>query len=86
MFPCLPRGQRVSRAHWGHYPAWQLIPLPRTYFGVDDVRPGEDELQCITDKIFVSTAGGISIPKKINRNVLQFLMEKELLRFEMVSK
>ena len=52
MFPHLPRGQRVSRARWGYYHYRQLIPLPRTYFKVEDVRPGEDELQCITDEIY----------------------------------
>jgi hypothetical protein len=86
MFPCPLRGQRVLRAHWGHYPYRQLIPLPSTYLEVEDVRPGEDELQCITDKIFVSTAGGISISKELNRNILQFLTGNDLLRFEMVSK
>ena len=39
------------------------IPLPRTYFEVGDIRPGEDEMQWIKDEIFVSTAGGISVPK-----------------------
>ncbi len=84
--PHPPHAQWVLRAHWGHYPYWQLIPLPRTYFEVEDVRPGEDELQCITDEIFVSTAGGISIPKELNQNILQFLTGKDLLRFKMVSK
>jgi hypothetical protein len=37
-------------------------------------------------KIFVLTAGGISIPKELNRNIIQFLTGKDLLRFEMVSK
>ena len=74
------------RANWGHYPYQQLIPLPRTHFEVEDVRPSEDELEWISDKIFVSTAGGISIPKELNRNILQFLTGKDLLRFEMVSK
>ena len=32
------------------------------------------------------SAGGISIPKELNRNILQFLTGKELLRFAMVSK
>ena len=86
MFPHPLRREWVARAHWGHYPYWQLIPLPRTYFEVEDVRPGEDELQCITDEIFVSTAGGISIPKELNQNILQFLTGKDLLRFKMVSK
>ena len=65
--PCPPRGQRVTR---GHYPYRQLIPLPRTYFEVKDVRPGEEESQWISDKIFVLNAGGISIPKELNQNIL----------------
>ena len=86
MFPCLPYGQRVVRTHWGHYPYRQLIPLSRTYFGVEDVRPGEEESQWISDEIFVSNAGGISIPKELNQNILQFLTGKDLLRFERVLK
>jgi hypothetical protein len=43
-------------------------------------------LQCISDKIFVLTAGGISIPKGLNQNILQFLTGKDLLRFKMVTK
>jgi hypothetical protein len=53
---------------------------------VKDVRPSEDELQWILDEIFVSTADGVSIPKELNQNILQFLTWKELLRFEMASK
>ncbi len=86
IFPRLPRGQRNTRAIWGHYSRRFLIPRPRTYFEVKDIRPGEEEMQCITDEIFVSTAGGISIPKELNRNILQFLTGKDLLRFAMVSK
>ena len=87
VFPRLPHGQWNARAMWGHYPHRQLIPFPKTYFKVEDIRPSEDELQCITDKIFVvSTAGGISVPKELNQNILQFLTGKDLLRFAMVSK
>jgi hypothetical protein len=49
-----------------HYPRRQLVNFPRTYFKVEDVRPGEEELQAISDEIFVSTAGGTSIPKELN--------------------
>ena len=64
--PIFPRPWHwLSSAHWGHYPCRQLIPLPRTYFEVEDIWPGEDEMSWITDKIFVSTDGGISIPKGI---------------------
>ncbi len=43
-------------------------------------------MQCITDKNFVLTAGGISIPRELNQNILQFFRGKDLLRFVMVSK
>jgi hypothetical protein len=33
-------------------PHRQLIDLPRTYFEVDDIRPGEDELSEYTFEIF----------------------------------
>ena len=86
VFPHLPRGQWNARPIWGTYTRCFLVPRPRTYFEVEDIRPGEDEMQCIKDKIFLSTAGGISIPKELNRNILQFLTGKDLLRFVMVSK
>ncbi len=84
IFPCPWR--RTPSAHWGHVPCRELIPFPRTYFEVEDIRPGEDELSWITDKIFVSTAGGVSVPKELNRKILQYLSGKDLLRFSMVSK
>ena len=65
----MPRGRRVAR---DHYPRLQLVPFLRTYFEVKDVRPGEEELQAISHKIFVSNAGRISIPKELNRNILQY--------------
>jgi hypothetical protein len=43
-------------------------------------------LSWITDKIFVSTAGRISVPKELNQKILQYLSGKILLRFSMVSK
>ena len=86
VFPRPPRGQWDARAIWGTYTCCFLIPCPRNYFEVEDIRPGEDELQWISDKIFVSTAGGISIPKELNHFFLQFLTGNELLRFAMVSK
>jgi hypothetical protein len=52
-----------------------------TYFEFEDARPGEDELQWILDKIFVSTAGGISIPKEFNQNILQFFVGERFAQF-----
>jgi hypothetical protein len=52
---------RGSMLHWRQnktqYPRQQLVNFPRTYFEVEDVRPGEEEGQAISEEIFVSTAG-----------------------------
>jgi hypothetical protein len=60
-----------------------LIPFPRTYFEVDDIRPGEDELSEYTIEIFESK--NVTIPKELNRKILQYLPGRDLLRFSMVS-
>jgi hypothetical protein len=78
--------RRSSSAHWRHPNPWFLMPFPKTYFEVEDIRPGEDELSGVTDKIFESTAGGLTIPKALNRKILQYLLGKDLLRFSMASK
>ena len=39
-----------------------------------------------TYKIFESTTGGLTIPKELNQNILQYLPGKDLLRFSMASK
>ena len=67
-------------------PRRQLINFPRTYFEVEDVRPGEEQGQAKSKEIFVSTPGGISIPGELNQNIFQFLTGKDLLRLAMVSK
>jgi hypothetical protein len=68
-----------------HYPNHKvLIPFPRTYFEVDDIRPGEDELSEYTIKIFESK--NVTIPKELNRKILQYLPGRDLLRFSMASK
>ena len=54
------------------YPRWQLVNFPRTYFKVEDVRPGEEQEQANLEEICVSTLGGISIPRELNQNILQF--------------
>jgi hypothetical protein len=63
-----------------------LVPFPRTYFEVDNIRPGEDELLGVTVKIFESTTGGLTIPKELNQKILQYLPGKDLLKFSMASK
>ena len=63
-----------------------LVSFPRTYFEVEDIRPGEDELSGVTVEIFESTTGGLTIPKELNRKILQYLPGKDLLKFSMASK
>ena len=69
-------------------PRQQLIDLPRTYFEVDDIRPGEDELSEYTIEIFKSTdeLTKVTIPKELNRKILQYLPGKDLLNFSRASK
>ena len=62
----------------------QLVALPRTYFEVDDVRPHEDELPEYTFEIFENQ--GLTIPKELNRKILQYLPGKDLLNFSRASK
>jgi hypothetical protein len=62
----------------------QLVDLPRTYFEVDDVRPHEDELPEYTFEIFENQ--GLTIPKELNRKILQYLPGKDLLNFSRASK
>ena len=83
MWGCMPRWRQYARTP---FPRRQIINFPRTYFKVKDVRPGEEQGQAILEEIFVSTPGGISIPKELNQNILQFLTGKELLGVKMVSK
>jgi len=63
------------------------VPCPRTYFEVDDIRPGEDELSDNTIEIFESTdeLTKVTIPKELNRKILQYLPCRDFLRFSMVS-
>jgi hypothetical protein len=63
-----------------------LVSFQRTYFEVEDIRPGEDELSKYTFEIFESIDGGLTIPKELNRKILQYLPGKNLLRFSMASK
>ncbi len=62
-----------------------LVPFPRGYFEVNDIRPDEDELSEYTFKIFEST-NGLKIPKELNQKNLQYLPGKDLLRFSMALK
>jgi hypothetical protein len=70
-------------------PRLQLVALPRVYFEIEDVRPDEDQGQANSVAIFGSrrsrTPGGISIPRELNQNILQFLTGRDLLRFARVS-
>ena len=59
--------------------------FPRTYFEVENVRPGKEQ-GASPDGIFVLTPGGISIPGELSQHVLQFLTGKDLMTFALVSK
>ena len=69
-----------------HHPRRQLVNLPRTYFEVDDVRPDESQGHANSAPIFVSTPRGLSVQGELNQGILQFLTERDLLRFVKVSK
>ena len=55
-------------------------------FEVEDMRPGEDELSGVTVEIFELTTGRLTIPKELNRKILQYLPGKDLFKFSMASK
>ena len=63
-----------------------LVSFPRTYFEVEDIKPGEDEFLGVTVEILESTTGELTIPKELNRKILQYLPGKDLLKFSMASK
>ena len=54
-----------------------LVSFPRTYFEVEDIRPGEDELPDNTYDIFERPDGGLRLPPVLNRKILQYLSEEE---------
>ncbi len=84
IFPC--QWQRLSSAHWHHPNRRLLIPFPRTYFEVKDIRPGEDELSGVTDKIFELTAGGITITKALNQKNCSICRGKICSGFQWLQK
>jgi hypothetical protein len=85
--PVVLNHRRQSSNPYRHHPNHRvLVPFPRTYFEVEDIRPGEDELFEFTVEIFESTTGRLTIPKELNRKILQYLPGKDLLRFSMASK
>ncbi len=56
-----------------------LVSFPRTYFEVEDIRPGEDELPDYMFDIFETAGGGLRLPPVLNRRILQYLSREELL-------
>jgi hypothetical protein len=85
--PVFPNHRQQSSNHyWRHPNHWVLVPFPRTYFEVEDIRPGEDEFLGVRIEIFKWTTGGLTIPKELNRQILQYLPGKDLLKFSMASK
>ena len=86
--PVFPNHRRQAPSPYWHYRNYRvLVPCPRTYFEVDDIRPGEDKLSEYTIEIFKSTdeLTKVTIPKELNRKILQYLPGRDLLRFSMVS-
>jgi hypothetical protein len=82
-----PNRRRRAPSPYRHHPNYRvLVPCPRTYFEVKDIRPGDDELSEYTFEIFELTDGGLTIPKELNRKIVQYLPGKDLLRFSMASK
>ncbi len=85
--PVFPNRRCQAPSPYRHYHNYRvLVSFPRTYFEVEDIRPGEDELSEYTFKIFESINGRLMIPKELNRKILQYLPGKDLLRFSMASK
>ena len=85
--PVFPNRRRQSSNPYRHHPNYRvLVPFPRTYFEVEDIRPGEDELPGVTVEVFELTTGRLMIPKELNRKILQYLPGKDLLKFSMASK
>ena len=85
--PVFPNHRRQSsNAYWRRTNCRVLVSFPGTYFEVEDIRPSEDELSGVTVEIFESTTGGLTIPKELNRKILQYLPGKDLLKFSMASK
>ncbi len=85
--PVFPNRRRQAPSPYWHHPNHRvLVYFPRTYFEVEDIRPGEDELSEYMFKIFESIDGGLTILKELNRKILQYLPGKDLLRFSMASK
>ncbi len=84
--PVFPNRRRLAGSLSRHHPNhWVLVSFPRTYFEVEDIRPGEDELPEYTFGIFKTTNGGLTIPKELNRKILQYLPGKDLLKFSKAS-
>ena len=82
--PVFLNRSRKPSPYWYHPNYKVAVPFPRTYFEVDDIRPSEDELLEYTIEIFEKK--GLTIPKELNRKILQYLPGKDLLRFSMASK
>ncbi len=76
--PVFPNHRRRSSNRYWRHPNYQVLaPFPRTYF--------EAEFPGVAVDIFESTTGGLTIPKELNRKILQYLPGKDLLKFSMVS-
>ncbi len=55
------------------------MSFPRTYFEVEDIRPGEDELPDNIFDIFETADGELRLPPVLNPRILQYLSGADLL-------
>ena len=78
--PVFPYHGRRASNPFNYPPGYRrrvLATLPRTYFEVEDIRPGEDELPDNTYDIFETPDGGLRLPPVLNRKILQYLSEED---------
>jgi hypothetical protein len=78
--PVFPYHGRRASNPFNYPPGYRrrvLATLPRTYFEVEDIRPGEDELPDNTYDIFEKPDGGLRLPPVLNRKILQYLSEED---------
>ena len=78
--PVFPYHRRRASNPFNYPPGFRrriLVSFPRTYFEVEDIRPGEDELPDNTYDIFETPDGGLRLPPVLNRKILQYLSEEE---------
>ena len=82
--PVFPYHGRVASDRVTYPPGYRrkvLVSCPRTYFEVEDIRPGEDELP---DNIYdIFETAGIRIPPVLNRRIMKYLSGEDLLKIDL---